>query len=348
MSFTYTFLQPFSKEGLSLKNRVVMSAMTRNFSNENHEVTLEMQEYYVRRAKGGAGLILTEGTIIHPLADGYPNVPYIYTHAQIESWKKVVDAVHKEDTKIFCQLWHCGRISHPDYLGGETPVSVSDIKPEGNAPRLQKPFVAPRALHADEIPGLVEMFKVATENALSAGFDGVEIHAGHGYLLDGFLDANLNNRTDEYGGSVENRCRFLLMVVEAVLAVAGSTRTSVRISPSREMNGIYEWPDKEEILEYLLPKLDALGLTILDVSCARSDYFKTSGTVVRSIRKQWKHILMAGASLSPEEADEEIRLGYIDLVTYGRFFIANPDFIQKITQGETLVPYDPGMLKTLF
>ena len=347
MKHDYFFLKPFAQDGLSLKNRVVMSAMTRNFSSEDHLATDEMKDYYARRAKYGVGLILTEGTIIHPLADGYPRVPYIYTKEQTESWKKVVDAVHKEDTKIFCQLWHCGRISHPDYLGGQIPVSVSNIKPDGNAPRINQPFVAPRALLTEEIPEIVEMFEVATRNALLAGFDGVEIHAGHGYLLDSFFDSRINNRTDQYGGSIENRCRFPLMVLKAVLAIAGPFSTSLRISPSREMNGIYEWPDKDEMLAYLLPEMERLGLTILDVSCARSDYRKTSGKVVHAIRSKWKGTLMSGASLSFEDADEEVKSGYIDLVTYGRFLIANPDLVQKIEEGSPLVPYDTQMLKTL-
>lgn len=346
-------LEPFSKDGLSLKNRIVMSAMTRNFAEKNHNPTNLMRAYYERRAANDVGLILTEGTIIHPSGDGYPNVPYIYTDEQIARWKEITDAVHKHDTKIFCQLWHCGRISHPDYLGGALPVAPSAVRPEGNAPHMQVLMVTPRALEHEEISGIVDMFREATEKALIAGFDGVEIHGGHGYIIDQFFDSRINQRTDEYGGSVENRCRFGLEVVKAVLDVAGPERTILRISPSREMGGVlYEWPDLKEMLEFLLPQLDKADLRILDISCARSDtldiYHSTSGKIVRMARPLWPHIIIAGASLPPKEAEKEIMDGLVDLVTYGRFVLANPDFVKKIAANEPLVPYDPEMRKTLY
>lgn len=346
-------LQPFDLYGLSLKNRIVMSAMTRNFTGKNHAPTDLMADYYARRAEHGVGLILTEGAIVHPSGDGYPDVPYIYNETHIAGWQKVVDKVHGFHTPIFCQLWHCGRISHPDYLGGELPVSSSAVKPEGVTSRSKKSFVTPRALTREEMPEVVAMFANAAKNAKSAGFDGVEIHGAHGYLIEQFLDSRINQRIDEYGGSVENRSRFLLEVVEAVLAVVGSNRTALRISPSREMGGVlYEWPDMEAMLSYLVPKLNKIGLKILDVSCARSDqfeiYFNTSGKALRIIRPLWPHIIMAGASLAPERADEEIRSGFIDLATYGRFILANPDFVERIRDGKDLVPYNVEMLKTLY
>jgi N-ethylmaleimide reductase len=345
----YFFLQPFEKEGLSLKNRLVMTAMTRNFADKNHCATDLMREYYERRAKNGIGLILTEGTIIHPSADGYPDVPYIHTEEQTESWKKVVAAVQAQNTKIFCQLWHCGRISDPIFLNGGTPVSSSDLPGEGVHSRTKKPFVTPRALRTDEIPGIVDMFAHAAENALRAGFDGVEVHAGHGYLLDGFFDSTVNNRADEYGGSIENRCRFPLMVFRRVLEIAGHLRTSVRIAPLRELHGrFHDWPDRDAMLDYLIPKLDEMGLRILDISCVHSDYSETSGIVVRHIRPLWPHVSISGASLPPEKADEEIKNGLIDLVTYGRFILANPDFVEKITNGKPLTEYSRELLKTLY
>lgn len=330
-----------------------MSAMTRNFADKDHNPTDLMRAYYERRAANGIGLILTEGTIIHPSGDGYPDVPYIYTDAHVEGWKRITDAIHAHGAKIFCQLWHCGRISHPDYLGGELPVSSSAVRPDGNAPHMQVPMVTPRALEHDEIPGIVEMFKEAAKKALEAGFDGVEIHGGHGYIIEQFFDARINQRTDEYGGSVENRCRFGLEVVKAVLDVAGPDRTALRISPSREMGGsLYEWPDLGQMLNCLIPKLARIGLRILDISCARSDtidiYHATSGKIVRSIRSLWPYIIMAGASLPPKEAEKEIADGLVDLVTYGRFILANPDFVKKITTGKPLVPYDPDMRKRLY
>lgn len=339
--------------GLPLKNRIVMSAMTRNFAGKNHVPTDLMADYYGRRAEHGVGLIITEGTIVHPSGDGYPDVPYICNEEHVAGWKKTVDRVHAFGTPIFCQLWHCGRISHPDYLGGELPVSSSAVKPEGVTSRSKKPFVTPRALTHEEIPEVVAFFANAAKNARAAGFDGVEIHGGHGYLIDQFLDSRINQRTDEYGGSVENRCRFLLEVVRAVLTVAGSNRTALRISPSREMGGVlYEWPDREEMLLFLIPELDKIGLKILDVSCARSDqfevYFNTSGKVLRMIRPLWPHVIMAGASLAPKKADEEIQSGFIDLATYGRFVLANPDFVERIHDGRELIQYNAEMLKMLY
>ena len=345
-------LEPFSKYGLALKNRVVMSAMTRNFADHDHNPTDLMRAYYERRAAHDVGLILTEGTIIHPLGDGYPNVPYIYTDEQVEHWKHITDAVHTHGAKIFCQLWHCGRISHPDYLGGALPVAPSAVRPEGNAPHMQVPMVTPRALEHDEIPHIVDMFREAAKKALAAGFDGVEIHGGHGYIIDEFFDSRINQRTDEYGGSVENHCRFGLEVVKAVLEVAGPDRTMLRISPSRDMRGLYEWPDLQEMIAYLVPQLDQLGLRMLDISCARSDtldiYHTTSGKMVRMVRPLWPHIIIAGASLPPDKAEKEITDGLVDLITYGRFILANPDFVKKITTGEPLVPYNPDMRNTLY
>ncbi|OGZ47402.1 MAG: hypothetical protein A3J54_02340 [Candidatus Ryanbacteria bacterium RIFCSPHIGHO2_02_FULL_45_13b] len=345
-------LEPFSKYNLTLKNRIVMSAMTRNFADENHNPTDLMRAYYERRAANDVGLILTEGTIIHPSGDGYPRVPYIYTDAQVEAWKRVTESVHNHGAKIFCQLWHCGRISHPDYLNGNLPVSSSAVRPEGNAPHMQVPMVTPRALEHDEIPEVVDMFRNATKKALLAGFDGVEIHGGHGYIIDQFFDSRINQRTDEYGGSIENRCRFGLEIVKAVLDIAGPEHTALRISPSREMGGVlYEWPDMDTMLAYLVPELDNVGLRILDISCARSDtldiYHSTSGKIVRIARPLWRHIIIAGASLPAKEAEKEIADGFVDLISYGRFILANPDFVKKITNDEPLAPYDPDMRKTL-
>lgn len=349
----FMLLQPFDLYRLYLKNRIVMSAMTRNFAGKNHVPTDLMADYYGRRAEHGVGLIITEGTIVHPSGDGYPDVPYICNEEHIAGWQKVVERTHTFNTPIFCQLWHCGRISHPDYLGGELPVSSSAVKPEGVTSRSKKPYVTPHALQREEIPEVVAMFAHAAKNARAAGFDGIEIHGGHGYLIDQFLDSRINRRSDEYGGSIENRCRFLLEVTEAVLGVFGSDRVALRISPSREMGGVlYEWPDMEAMLMYLVPELDKIGLKILDISCARSDqfeiYFKTSGKVLRTIRSLWPHVIMAGASLAPERAEEEIQGGFIDLATYGRFILANPDFVERIRDGRELVPYSAEMLKTLY
>jgi N-ethylmaleimide reductase len=340
--------EPWNHELLGpLQSRVVMSAMTRNFASPDHTATAAMAAYYAKRAQHHVGLILTEGTIVHPSGDGYRNVPHIHTGPQIESWKMVTEAVHAAGGRIFCQLWHCGRISHPDFLGGAEPVSSSDRQAEGINRQNNKPFGVPRRLTLTEIPQVIEYFRQAARNAMLAGFDGVELHLGHGYLADQFFDDRINDRSDRYGGSVPNRCRFALELTEAVLAECGSSRVLARISPSRYMGGLYEWRDMPAMLQYLIPSFDAIGLRLLDVSCANADYFATSGRAIRMIRPRWPHLLIGGASLSVERAQQELDEGLLDMVTYGRFVLANPDLVNRIRRHQSLRPYDPSMLESL-
>jgi len=334
-------------ELLKLKNRIVMSAMTRGFADVHHCATDLIKNYYEKRAQFGAGLILTEGVVIHHSADGYNSVPHIETLTQAESWKPTIDAVHRHGSKIFCQLWHCGRISHSDYTGGVAPVSSTNKQAEGINRQNNKPYGVPEALTKDGIIKVQKQYLQATENALKVGFDGIQLHLGHGYLADSFFDARINDRTDEYGGSVENRCRFAVELVEQVMKKYRADQVIVRISPSRDMNGIYNWPNMDEMLEYFIPKLWELGIRILDISCARADYYQTSGHVIRKIRKYWQGPLMGGASLTPTQAEKEIEDGYLNLVTWGRFFIANPDLVEKIREDKTLTEFNPSMLSQL-
>lgn len=340
-------LDPLDHPGfIKLRNRAVMSAMSRSSADENSHPTDAMRDYYQRRAKGGAGLILTEGTLIHRSGDGWSNAPYIATEEQAKAWKPVVDAVHEAGGAIACQLWHMGRISHSDYTG-DAPVSSTSKAAEGVNRQNNKPYGDPRALAPEEIPTVIGYFCDAARRALDVGFDAIELHTGHGYLIDQFLDANVNDRTDAYGGSVENRSRFFLELIEAVLKVAPAERVIARISPSRFMGGIYDWPDLDAMLDYLIPALQAAGLTALDVSCANSDYFQTSGRIIRKIRSRWSGVIMGGASLTPEQADAELEEGLIDLVTWGRAFIANPNLVQKIAREEELLPFEDSMRATL-
>jgi N-ethylmaleimide reductase len=331
----------------AVQSRVVMSAMTRDMAGEGHCATPAMAEYYARRAAGGAGLILTEGTIVHWSGDGYRSVPRLETEAQAASWRMVTSRVHEHGARIFSQLWHCGRISHPDFLDGNQPVSSTNRAADGINRRNDKPFGVPRRLEIAEFESIRTMFVAAASRALDAGFDGVELHMGHGYLPDQFFDARVNDREDAYGGSVENRCRFGLELVRDVLRRCGAIRVMVRISPARFMDGPYDWPDLEAMLEYLIPALDAAGLRMLDISCANADYFETSGRVIRLVRPQWPHLLIGGASLTQNQAQRELDGGYLDLVTFGRALIANPDLVQRFRSGESLQPYDRAMLQTL-
>lgn len=320
--------------------------MTRNFS-PDHLATEKTAAYYEARAKGGAALILTEGVIVHPTADGYVDVPHIHTAAQAQSWRPVIEAVHAQGSKIYCQLWHCGRISHSDFTGGVPPVSSTGRPAEGTNRQNGKPFGMPRALEPGEMPEIHEMFVNAAKLALEVGFDGVQIHMGHGYLVDQFFDARVNDRTDRYGGSFENRCRFALELLDSVLGAVAKEKVMVRISPSRDMGGIYDWDDLEAMVTYLLAEFQALGLQSLDISCAAADYFKTSGRVIRMARPVWNGALIGGASLSKEQAEAEVADGLLDLVTWGRAFIANPDFVGRLARGEQTAEFDREMLATL-
>lgn len=331
----------------SFKSRVAMAAMTRSFATTDHLCTQEIAAYYERRAIGGVGLILTEGIIIHPSADGYNTVPYLHTEAQMLSWKPAVAAVHKHKTKIYAQLWHCGRISHSEFTNGCEVVSSTNRAASGLNRQNNKDFGVPRALRVEEMPDIYEMFCHSAELAIAAGFDGVELHMGHGYLVDQFLDARINDRTDQYGGSVENRCRFAVELLSAVIARVGAAKVMVRISPSRMMGGLYEWPDMYELLDVLIKQFKELGLLQLDISCANADYYQTSGKIIRYVRKLWPHLLIGGASLSIENAENEVQLGLLDLVTWGRSIIANPDFVMCVQQGRDLKLFDDSMRNSL-
>ena len=330
-----------------LQSRVVMSAMTRSAAGHGNVPTAAMAAYYARRAEGGTGLILTESTAITATGDGFPDAPRIVTDAQVEGWRGVTDAVHRAGSTIFCQLLHCGRITHPDYTDGQQPVSATDRAAAGINRRNNQPYAVPRRLDASELPGIIDMYLVAANAAKRAGFDGVELHLAHGYLPDQFLDARVNDRTDDYGGSVENRCRFAIELTAAIVADQGPSRVMARISPSRWMDGLYDWPDTSEMVEHLLPALDAAGLRMLDISCARAEYGATSGRVVRMARPVWPHLLMAGASLSHDAAQAELDAGLIDMVTYGRLLLANPDLVLRLRQQRPVAEFEPHMLDTL-
>ncbi|MDH5750449.1 MAG: alkene reductase [Rhodospirillales bacterium] len=327
-------------------SRIAMAPMTRNMA-PGHTVSENRAEYYGCRAEDGIGLILTEGLIIHPSGDGYRDVPYLETSEQAQSWKPVLERVHAAKSKMFAQLWHCGRISHSDLTGGIQPVSSTNRAAEGLNRQNDKPFGTPRALRTDEMPTVYAQFVNAAKNALEAGFDGVEVHMGHGYLVDQFFDARINDRTDQYGGTPENRCRFGLELLEEMMKHVDRNRVMVRISPSRFMGEIYDWPDMEAMLDHLIPAFQSLGLGLLDLSCANANYFETADRVVRHVRPIWDGILIGGASLSKDQAEGEIKEGRLDLVTWGRFILANPDFKSRLESGQALREFNRDMLASL-
>ena len=343
-----TLFDPLDRAGfIPLRNRTVMSAMSRGFAGEGHHPTEAMRDYYARRATGGAGLILTEGTLVHQSGDGWNDAPYIASDAHAQSWRPVVEAVHDAGGAIACQLWHTGRISHSDYTVVQ-PVSSTNVAAAGINRQNGKPYGEPRALTPDEMPTIYGYFADAARRAIDiAGFDAVELHVGHGYLADQFLDARVNDRTDGYGGSVENRCRFALELVEVVLKAVPAERVVARISPSRFMGGLYDWPDLDAMIAYFIPALKERGLTALDISCANANYFDTAGRIVRMVRPLWDGVLIGGASLSVEQAEGELDAGLLDLVTWGRAFIANPDLVDKMRDGTAWAPFEDAMRDTL-
>jgi N-ethylmaleimide reductase len=342
-----TLFQPLAKPGfIPLRNRVVMSAMSRSFADAERCATPDMVRYYERRASGGAGLILTEGTLIDKSGDGWTDAPYIAEEKHARAWRPVVDAVHAAGGAIACQLWHMGRISHEDFTG-VAPVSSTDKAAAGVNRQNNKPYGEPRRLDAAELPAIYALFADAAKRALDAGFDAVELHTGHGYLIDQFLDAQVNDRIDRYGGSVENRCRMMLELVETVTKAVPGSKVIARISPSRMMGGLYEWPDLDAMIACLIPALDQLGLGALDVSCANSPYAETAGRMVRKIRPLFDGVIIAGASLSQEEAEAELASGNVDAITWGRAFIANPDLADRMKSGEALVRFEDAMRGTL-
>jgi N-ethylmaleimide reductase len=346
---TNLLLSPFDHPHLGrLNSRVVMSAMTRGFATgSGHLCNAGMRDYYERRAAGGVGLILTEGIVVHPSADGYRDVPRLHAAEQAESWRQTVDAVHAHGTKIVAQLWHCGRISHSDFTDGIQPVSSTNVPAGGINRQNNQPYGTPRALAVDEFPQVFAQFVQSARLALDVGFDAVQLHMGHGYLVDQFFDTRVNERTDAYGGSVENRCRFALELLQAVTTAIGAERVMVRISPSRWMGGLYEWHDVDAMLVHLLHGMQARGLRMLDISCANADYFQTSGKVIRQVRPLWSHLLLGGASLTLTQAQAEVDAGWVDMVTWGRAFIANPDLVAKFHRGLEPVPFDDAMRTTL-
>jgi len=345
-----TLFEPFQlTPELTLQNRIIMAPMTRVSAHDDHSPTEEMSAYYARRA--AAGLIITEGTIIAPNAKGNDNVPGIYTDAQIKAWQGVTDAVHEEGGRIFSQLWHVGRVSHPNYLNGELPVAPSAVPMQGEIPRnRQLNYGMPRALRIDEIPNLISSYAQAAENAINAGFDGVELHGANGYLIDQFLHHHTNRRNDEYGGSVENMSRFALEVVDTVGKKIGYHRLGIRLSPGAYLSEMEGHCDDASVFQHLLKQLESKEIAyvhagIFDDS-THFDYL--DGTVTQFLRRNYGGTLIASGSYTPESAAEAMANGSFDLIAIGRPFIANPDLIQKLDKGEEPVNYQSEMLEKLY
>ena len=320
-----TMFDPIKVGALEWPNRIVMAPLTRSRAIGAARVpNALMAEYYVQRAS--AGLILSEATSVTPMGVGYADTPGIWSDEQVEGWKIVTEAVHKAGGRIFLQLWHVGRISDPSFLDGELPVAPSAIQPDGHVSLLRpkRPFVTPRALDIEEIPGIVAAYRKGAENAKKAGFDGVEVHGANGYLLDQFLQDSTNRRLDAYGGPIENRARLMLEVTDACIDVWGADRVGMHLAPARDSHDMGD-SNPAETFGYVARELGKRKIAFI---------FTREGqghdVLGPMIKKEFGGVWIANQQLTREKAEELIASGTADAVSWGQLFIANPDLPERL------------------
>ena len=331
--------QPVQLGPYQLANRIVMAPLTRSRAGADGVPRPLMAEYYAQRAS--AGLIIAEGTNISPQGRGYAFTPGLYTTAQVEAWQHVTATVHANAGRMFVQLWHVGRVSHPSLQpGGALPVAPSAIRPAGTSYTDAgfQPCVTPRALEIAEIPAIVERYRHAARNALAAGFDGVEIHAANGYLIEQFLRDSTNKRTHGYGGSRENRARFLLEVTEAVARVCGGERVGIRLSPVSPANDIGPDSDAEATYSYVVDRLNEFGLAYIHVieGATQGPREVPGGFDLQILRRSFRGLYIANNGYDLALALDARRRKAADLVAFGRFYIANPDLVERLRIGARL------------
>jgi 2,4-dienoyl-CoA reductase-like NADH-dependent reductase (Old Yellow Enzyme family) len=310
-----------------LPNRIVMAPLTRCRASEGRVPNAMMAEYYKQRSS--AGLILAEATSISPQGVGYPDTPGLWSAEQVAGWKLVTQAVHEAGGRIVAQLWHVGRISDPHYLDGELPVSASAIAPKGHVSLLrpQKPYETPRALELSEIPGIIGDYRKAAENALAAGFDGVEIHGANGYLPHQFLNDRINVRTDAYGGSIENRARFMLEAVDAAISVWGADRVGLHLSPTSEDDS-----DPAATYGHVAREATARGIAFLFVREALG----ANPRISKGLREAFSGAFIANQELTKEQGEALLADNEADAISYGRLYIANPDLVERLAANAPL------------
>jgi N-ethylmaleimide reductase len=333
-------LEPLIIGDLSLKNRIALAPMTRTRAHSDGTPSDLMATYYAQRAS--AGLLIAEATGIDSSTIAWMGMPGIYTDSHIAGWKKTTDAVHAKGGTIFLQLWHPGRATHSLLIHGQQPVAPSPVRLENSethTPEGKKPYETPRALDLHEIPGIIAMFKKGAERAKEAQFDGIEIHAANGYLLDQFLQSKTNHRTDDYGGSSENRYRLLDEILQAVTTIFPPNRVAVRLSPNGAFNDMGS-PDYREQFTYTASQLDPYGLAYLHIMDGLAFGFHQLGTPVTlsEFRAQFKGPLMGNCGYTPETAEQAIAKGEADMIAIGRPFISNPDLVERIARDLPLSP----------
>jgi N-ethylmaleimide reductase len=318
-------------------NRIMMAPLTRGRSSRSHVPTPLMGQYYSQRAS--AGLIISEATGITQQGLGWPSAPGLWSQEQVDGWKPVVRAVHDAGGRIVAQLWHMGRIVHPDFLGGLPPVSASATTAPGQARTYEgtKPYVESRALELHEIKPLIDDYRRAAQHAMAAGFDGVQLHAANGYLIDQFLRDGTNHRTDSYGGSVDKRIRLLIEVTQALISVAGADRTAVRLSPNDDPQGCAD-SDSQTLFKKAAEALNELRIAFLEMRASRpeSTFRPATRQLVPVIRQAFKRTLILNSDYLLEDASETLRLGEADAIAFGRPFLANPDLPARFAQRAAL------------
>ena len=323
---------------LTLPNRIVMAPMTRNRAGDAEVPASLAVTYYVQRAS--AGLIITEGSQVSPQGVGYVHTPGIYSEAQVAGWKKVTEAVHQAGGRIFIQLWHVGRVSHSDFLDGTLPVAPSALPVEGfvHTSGGKKPIPVPRALKTDEVPDIVRQFRQAAENARTAGFDGVEIHGANGYLLDQFLRSGSNKRTDEYGGSLENRTRLPLEVTKAVIEVWGGDRVGYRISPHMTAHSMSDANPRETFSSFTgeLNKTGLGYLHLIEPIGSRSGFVPPEAQLGPTLRRIFERTFILNGGYDLHSGNKAVASGEADLIAFGVPFLANPDLPERFRQNAPL------------
>lgn len=329
---------------LTLPNRILLAPLTRTRAGLEHLPNDLMAEYYAQRATGG--LLITECTMVMPQTSAFIAEPGIYSAEQIEGWKKTTSAVHAKGGRIFLQIWHAGRAAHPKLNGGAPTVSSSATAIDGEVNTLEGkvPHAVPQALTEPEIAAIVEAYAQGAKNAIAAGFDGVEVHGANGYLIDQFLRDTPNQRTDGYGGTMDNRARFLFEVLTAVSAAIGSDRVGLRLSPLNSYNGMKD-SDPVALIGFLAEKLNAFNLAYIHLM--RADFFGVQkADVVPVVREKYKGVLIGNMGYTPAEAEAAVAAGKLDAVAFGTAFLANPDLPARIKAGAALNTPDPSTFYT--
>jgi 2,4-dienoyl-CoA reductase-like NADH-dependent reductase (Old Yellow Enzyme family) len=316
--------KPLQLGDIKIPNRIIMCPLTRQRAGFYRVPNIMMADYYAQRAS--AGLIVTEATSINPMGVGYEDTPGIWSDEQIQGWKLITQAVHARGGKIFLQLWHVGRISHPYFLNGELPVAPSAIKPQGHVSliRPKMEYVTPRALETREVQALVERYKICGQNAMEAGFDGVEIHGANGYLIDQFLQSSTNQRTDQYGGSLENRSRFLIEIADSLISVWGAGRVGVHLAPACDSHDMAD-ENPKETFGYIAKELGKRKIAFLFTREGQSDNYLTP-----YLKKEFAGPVIANQELTVPQALSLIKESKADAVAWGKYFISNPDLVKRI------------------